>query len=111
MQTMAAMMDGQFEQRMTDHLRATFPDETRGHTDGELAARIRDGIASAGRHGVLGESDVQRYLEYTLIYGADFDRTVPWAARILATEGVSGSKKMEWIDAHDQFGVDRDDPG
>ena len=105
LRVLGEVMQRRFEERMLAHLRAEFPAVTRGQTDDDLLALVRRGVASAEPYGVRTEVDVQRYLEYMMIYGPDFD-TNPrsaWAGDILRTEGIGGAKKMDWIDDYDLF--------
>jgi hypothetical protein len=48
---------------------------------------------------------VARYIEYMMIYGLSFDsdQRLDWAGKILKTEEISGSEKLDRIDGHDQF--------
>ena len=50
------------------------------------------------------EDEVQRYLEYMIIYGVNFDidSKIPWAGNILDTENVDGSIKMDRLDRYFQ---------
>jgi hypothetical protein len=94
-----------FEERMRVHLRAAFAQALTKTTDADLLELIRTGITDARRYGIVAEPDAGRYLEYMIEYGPDFDRNPnkPWAARILATPGALGWKKMDDLDAFTTF--------
>ena len=104
---MGESMQRGFEIRMIAHLRATFPQPTRQQTDDQMTAFVRLGSNRSRPYGITAEGDVQRYLEYMVMYGPEFDTSCAWASEILNTEGISGTKKMDWIDDYDQFVLNR----
>ena len=92
-----------FELQMHGHLRQHFASQTEHMTDGELLAHITSGITKAEMYGIKSQFDVMRFLEYTVMYGTDFDSRSPWARKILNSPDISGTKKMDRIDTHDEF--------
>ena len=98
-------MRQQFEDRMAVRLRSRFPDHTRPIEEPELRTFIRNGIERAATHNVTAEFDVQRYLEYMVKYGQEFDASpdMSWAGDILNREDLDGSEKMDRIDDRDLF--------
>ena len=109
MRFFSAAMQRSFELQMLAYVRTIFPSATEKNSDEEILRIIEDGIASASRYGIVGESDVQRYLKYMFIYGPDFDSNpnTAWAGEILRAEGVIGSKKMDRIDQYQRFYTNR----
>lgn len=106
MKTLSEYTRRQFEQRMAVHLRANFPQQTGDVPEPELRVRIHNSLTQAAQYHVTLEDDVRRYLEYTVMYGSDFD-TNPrsaWARAILCAPDMSGGEKMDRIDAYDLFG-------
>lgn len=102
MKAFRQMMLEQFEDEMVLHLRSAFPKKTEAADDEQLRALVRKGIARADGYEVVLVGDVQRYLEYMVDYGEDFDRdpTVSWAGQILRTDGIDGTEKMDRLDDH-----------
>lgn len=107
MTQMADAMQHSSVKRMIAHLRATFPEATRSKTEAEMRSFVQSGISRAAPYDVKAEADVQRFLEYMMMYGPEFDTHHDWARKILTTQGVSGKKKMDWIDDYDQFVLNR----
>jgi hypothetical protein len=105
----ALMQQRDFEERMNAHLREAFAQETEGVADEQMLGLIRLGIKRAASYGIELEADVERYLEYMVMYGANFDtdRKYPWAGETLRREDVPGNVKMDWIDEYDQFSANR----
>ena len=94
----------QFIDTMVVSLRAASPrrcDELGGEG---LRVLIRDGILSAKEHGVLLERDVERYLQCSLRHGEGFGEgsEADWADEILSAEGVTGTVKMNRIEARER---------
>lgn len=85
-----------FVDRMCAYLRSNFEQQTINTSDDELRRTVMAGIEKAETYNVTDEADVQRYLEYVVGYGADFD-TAPWAAPILKKR-ASGMAKMNDLD-------------
>jgi hypothetical protein len=103
MEAFADSMLQQFESQMAAHLRSRFPKKLAGTNDGQLQARVHQGIDQAESYGVTAKYDIRRYLEYTVEYGPDFDTFTPWAGPILKAKGVSGNKKMNNLDDYSTF--------
>lgn len=105
---LAAVMKDRFERRMLAHLRATFSDLTAGRLDDNILAFVRFGMKRSAVHDVAIERDVERYLEYMVLYGPRFDTDAryAWAAKILEGD-ASGTAKMDRIDEYDQFMLGR----
>ena len=102
-------MERGFELRMLAYVRATFSSATEKPNDEQILSIIKKGIANASRYGIVGESDVQRYLKYMFIYGPDFDSNpnTACAGEILRADGVIGSKKMDRIDQYQRSYTNR----
>ena len=96
-----------FESRQIAHLRARFPQQTAGAADAQIRQFVREGRARAEKRGVDAEDDIERFLEFRVIHGLEYDERCDWANRIFTIDGVSGTKKMDWIDDHDQFVLNR----
>jgi len=93
----------QFETRMEAYLRGAYPSKLETTSDQQLLGLIRQGVANSEKYDVVTENDVSRYIAYMVSYGADFDRTQPWAAKILKTPQINGTQKMDRIDNYDLF--------
>jgi hypothetical protein len=105
----AEFAQGPFESAMLIHLRAAFPKDLEPMRDSELLALIRDGIKCSAAFAIITEGDVQRFLEYMVMYGSAFDSdpAYAWAGKILRTPDTPGRIKMNWIDEYDEFVVNR----
>ncbi len=105
MDILASGMQRGFETHMVAHLRTTFPELTVGHSDQEIASFIRYGVERSAAYDITIEGDVERYIEYMMIYGHrfDVDPRYIWAAELLNTAHISGTLKMNRIDDYDQF--------
>ena len=105
MRVLGDRMRRDFERRMVEHLRTRFDKELRELDEPALRAFVRDGIESARQYGVTSEDDVRRYLECMAQHGAHFDAApaTAWAGRILRTEGLDGSQKMDRIEDYETF--------
>lgn len=73
-----------------------------------MVDEIACAVDNAAQYGIVTQSDVTRFVEYTVIYGPGFDSKEPWATRILLAAGLSGAEKMDGIDDHDQFEMNRE---
>ena len=96
MEKLSDYMYQRFVDRMVAYLRSRFAKETSNVTNDELRQTVKVGIDRAERHGVTDESDVRRYLEYVMSYGANFDES-DWAAPIL-NQSASGVAKMNELE-------------
>jgi hypothetical protein len=107
MQVLEAYALEQFVTRMAARLRELFPCETAALSPPALQTLIREGVEKAESHAVTDESDVERYLEYVVRYGADFDSAekIAWAGAVLRRSDLSGAQKMDALDDHDLFGA------
>lgn len=92
-----------FETRMIEHLRHTFPQQAIRHDDTVLRYFVRASIEMCRTFAIVTEFDVQRFIEYVAIYGRDFPRRadMPWVAKILNDQELTGRLKMDQIDEHD----------
>jgi hypothetical protein len=93
----------QFEAQMLRYIRGAWTGQVEGMTDREILGLIRQGIAESERYGVVNGGDVARYIGYMVAYGADFDRTQPWAAEVLNSGEMNGTQKMDRIDDYELF--------
>jgi hypothetical protein len=96
MEAFGAYMMRQFEERMAAHLRAAFPEQIGEMPETELRQAVRARIAQSASYGLNYEDEIERYLDYTVIHGAEFPR-MPWASEILKT-GESGPTKVRLLE-------------
>lgn len=87
-----------FVRKLLRHLRKLFPETLNARADAELREWIQDGVERAEAYGMSMEYDVARFVEYMVYLGPDFDKSVPWAAQILASAHTPGTLKMDLID-------------
>jgi hypothetical protein len=86
-----------FEKRAAEQLRSRFAAKLADTNDQELEELVRSGVVKARAYGVVGETDVSRYLEYMVEYGRDFDTSpdTAWAQPILTAPTTTGTEKMK----------------
>ncbi len=113
MEAFRAHMRRQFEDRMVAHVWKVFPDQCEDLGGEVVRDAARHGIERAEAHGFSVERDVCRYVDLTFLFGRDFDtdRSLPWAAAILADSRFDDqpSARMErlWDEAKARRDADR----
>jgi hypothetical protein len=102
MEALRQYMLRSFQNRMVSHLRTDFPEETSEMSDEELQTLVQTGMDKAESYGIVYEDDIQRFLDYMLIHGPDFDQddSHPEVQAILRDEEMDGEEKMDEIDSH-----------
>ena len=102
MEVLSEYMVEQFVNEAMLHLRTSFPEPIKHVPDADLRSMIYTGIKNAGEYNITIEEDVLRYLEFMIIYGADFDINpdTPWAEEILNKEDARGTEKIQLIDKY-----------
>jgi hypothetical protein len=102
MEALSEHMLDSFRKRLAEHLRQKLPAHTELMDAPTLEATINAGIERAGRCGVTGENDIRRFVECMFVHGPHFDTdpAAAWAGDILRTDGLSGTEKMDRIEAH-----------
>ena len=90
-----------FERRLAEHLRTSFGERLVTLDDERLAAAVSACRKKAQGHGIDLENDVRRYAEYAVSYGLamDGDETVAWIGAVLRMEELSGTERMDLLDA------------
>jgi hypothetical protein len=99
-----------FVKRVVEHLTLSFPDKTGSLKQKELEDLIRKGVDSAEKYDIDDESDVERYLDYVIRFGASFDidKETAWASEILNNQEINGTEKMNQIDDYVLFQLSTD---
>ena len=99
---MSSLLVDQFVERMASHLRRLFPEQLLSLNEQDLLKHIQSASAQASHYGVIRDGDVQRYLEYAVLHGWEFDRApeTSWAHPILADESMDGTMKMDALDQY-----------
>ena|SRR5579884_3331283 len=96
--TLSEAMTGTFESDLEKHLRRCFPKECALLGPEAVRKRIRYGIDSSRRYGIVTEREVCMYVDLMIVFGPDFDRdpNLPWASSILnAKRWKDTSAKMD----------------
>ncbi len=103
MQVFSDYMLRQFVDAMVVSLGAAYPAQSEELGEEKLRALIDDGIVRARKHGVLLERDVERYLQCLVRHGEEFGQSeeTAWANEILTTQAVTGTAKMDRIQARE----------
>jgi hypothetical protein len=83
-----------FEQWMESHLREYFPEECAEFTGTGLREFIREAMAKARRYGFSHDADISRFVDISMVLGADFDTDpkLPWASSILNSPEFTDSR-------------------
>jgi hypothetical protein len=68
---------------------------------------VRRGIRRAGRHGIIDEPGVERFIELSARLGPDFGAQGTWEGRVLRRRDIDGTAKLNRIERH----YARVDPG
>ena len=97
----------QFVEEMVSHWKTNFAKQVAGASDDALRKRVEGGIVKAEASGITTRYDVRRYLEFAVTHGDDFEvaRRTAWAGTILRDESLTGTEKMNRIDAHEMFSL------
>jgi len=84
-----------YEDRLFDHCQQVWSMQTEQLGEEVTRQRVRGSIERAREFQITSESDVARFLDLTFVWGEDFARSVPWAAKILADED-----RPPWLKIH-----------
>jgi hypothetical protein len=86
--------------RLREHLRTAFPEFYYRRSAAALDEFIASGIASADGFGIADETCVMRFLDYRVLFGADFpaDPAPEWMLRIIADQDRDEFEKIAAID-------------
>ncbi len=100
MEVLSAYMRDQFEQRMVEHLRATFPDRTQDIPDEKIRVVVQNSMKRAESYSIEYEDDIRRFIEYLVIYGTRLDtrEDARWIGDILRRDDLNGAAKMDLMD-------------
>lgn len=82
---------------LVTHIKHHFPAETAGESDEDLYARVKATLHRAEKYGMQGKRDAYRYVDVSMLYGADFDErpVTAWTVDFLTDEDVSSpSQRM-----------------
>ncbi|MGH9903690.1 MAG: hypothetical protein ACRD68_17925 [Pyrinomonadaceae bacterium] len=95
----------QFEDRVAAHLRELFPEETAGMDDERLRLYVRGGVVRAEKYDIIEEDNVEKYLEFMMVYGQDFDveEETRWAREILNNSLLNSFEKIDELEMHAAF--------
>ena len=95
---MQAMARALFEQWVQAHARQFFPDQCRSVAPGDFAVLVRNAIDKAQSYGFLDQADCCRYVDLTLVFGAQFDvdPRFSWAGGILGDLNFENAAMRMW---------------
>lgn len=101
MQAFTDLMKNRFDVRMQTHLLIRFPARFSGPEDPKLPRLVRLGTAKAKSHGITGDTDIKRYLEFMTMLTPDFDVNPKsaWAGVILRDSRTTGHAKILALDS------------
>ncbi|MGV7223477.1 MAG: hypothetical protein ACQ9MH_18350 [Nitrospinales bacterium] len=97
MRALQAYMSKQFENRMVLHVKEFFPEDFMSIGEDKVRTEIKYGIERASSYKITLEYDVCGYINLMFAFGTDYDvdSSLPWAAKILNNEELSGSSKLD----------------
>lgn len=100
-----------FAKRMAQRLRKLFANELveQNIADEQLLSTVRRAMANAAGYGVIGEMDLELYIDCVALFGPGFDKSerVPWAGNALRRTGIDGTAKMDIIHDYLIFATDK----
>lgn len=79
-----------FEDRVVDHLKRAFPQQSSALGEAKLRETVQYGTQRAAAYRIVAERDVCKYIDLMVLYGRDFDKdsTIPWAQSVLQNQAV-----------------------
>ncbi len=94
-----------FEGEMFEHLRSVFRSTVARLSDLELHQFIQNSIRLAESQAIIYKTDIRRFLEFLATNGLDIHRNqkLAWAREILADSTLTGTEKIDRIDACELF--------
>lgn len=98
-------MLNRFEGEVFARLRSAFRSNVENLNDMELHQFIQSGIRFAESHAIIYNTDIRRFLEFIATRGPDIknDPKLAWAREILEDYTLTGTEKLERIDAYELF--------
>ena len=100
MKAFSEYMDRSFENRAVLHLREEFPAETGVMTEEQLRTLVQERSNRASQHQLTRETEIGLFLDLTIMFGADFDGTSPWAKETLTNPQLTLEEKVERLSEH-----------
>ncbi len=79
-----------FEDRVVDHLKRAFPQQSEALGDEKIRETIQYGTQRAAAYRIIAERDVCKYIDLMVLYGRDFDKdpNLPWAQSVLQNQAI-----------------------
>ena len=79
-----------FEDRVLDHLKRAFPQQSAALGNEKLRETIQYGTERAAAYRIVAERDVCKYIDLMVLYGRDFDidPNLPWAQSVLQNQAI-----------------------
>ena len=89
-----------FEKQALKRLRSTHFKRTKDQSDVDLGKLISSGIDKAIGYGMKEQPDIQRFLDYIILFGVDFDDDPEreWMREVLEDDSLEGGDKIAWLD-------------
>jgi hypothetical protein len=98
------MLDA-FVARMIKHLQTEFPDQTSHRNELEFREFVRAGVNKAASFDVHLSDNIESFLEFITVFGADFQSNseLSWATVILEDGTIDETEKLNRISEHRIF--------
>ena len=95
-----------FEDEVMAGLRQSFGEMIATHRldDAGLRAIVGEATRRAATYGIVGESDVTRFVEFVFEYGGGFEQ-LAWAAPVLRSLELTGDEKVDRLGSISTFEV------
>jgi hypothetical protein len=85
----------EFQKKMVAHAQQLFPDECKKIGALNLEKFVQDGLAKAEGYGIEDRTDVAKFINLHVVFGAGFDHTCVWASEILNNASItSGAARV-----------------
>lgn len=97
MALLAAEAMQRFEERVMAHIGRCFPQAIEQSGKAKLLHLIRHGVKHGRKRGLQTEQELVLYIDLSILFGENFEKTYPKAGEILSNDALSGPGKMELL--------------
>ena len=87
-----------FEHDLANYLRSEFEDKLAGQSPEQVLSLVREEIQQAKNYGIETEVDIERFLEFRVSLGPQFDTRNDWIQEILVLQKRTGAQKLRMIE-------------
>ena len=103
MEAFSEALERDFVVRATRDLRSRFAQAAAGITGEQFSVLVQQAVARARSIGIKKRDDLERFLEFEILYGPNFENSHPALNQILRQANLEGSDKMDMIENWELF--------